>query len=180
METYPYSNIAISWTESKTRTTSIAICFGFAVLTALSAQLRIELFFTPVPITAQTFMVILSGLLLGKKYGSLSMFLYLSGGLIGLPWFSGSVGGLAILKSPTIGYLIGFVVASWVIGQLSRYPYISILAGTFTIYWFGAIGLSLVLNISIIEAIQIGIIPFLIGDFIKAIIAFGVAKKVNI
>ena len=121
METYPYKNNAIIWTESKSSAASIGMAFGFAIITALSAQLRIELFFTPVPITAQTFMVILSGLLLGKKYGSLSMVFYLSGGLLGLPWFSGSVAGLAILKSPTIGYLIGFIAASWIIGQYSNY-----------------------------------------------------------
>jgi len=77
METYPYKNNAIIWTESKSSAASIGMAFGFAIITALSAQLRIELFFTPVPITAQTFMVILSGLLLGKKYGSLSMVFYL-------------------------------------------------------------------------------------------------------
>ena len=59
METYPYKNAAITWTESRTRVASIGIALGFAIATALSAQLRIELFFTPVPITAQTFMVIL-------------------------------------------------------------------------------------------------------------------------
>ena len=180
METYPYKNAAITWTESRTRVSSLGIALGFAIATALSAQLRIELFFTPVPITAQTFMVILSGLLLGKKYGSLSMAFYLTGGVLGLPWFSGSVGGLAILKSPTVGYLVGFIVASWLIGQLSNYPYLSIIAGTFAIYLCGVIGLSLVLQVSIVSAITIGVVPFLIGDFIKAVIAFGEAKKVNI
>ena len=125
METYPYKNTAIIWTESKSSVASIGMALGFAIITALSAQLRIELFFTPVPITAQTFMVILSGLLLGKRYGSLSMVFYLSGGLLGLPWFSGSVAGLAILKSPTIGYLVGFIAASWIIGQYSCLLYTS-------------------------------------------------------
>lgn len=180
METYPYRNAAIIWTESRTKLASIGISLGFAIATALSAQLRIELFFTPVPITAQTFMVILSGLLLGKKYGSLSMSFYLTGGLLGLPWFSGSIGGLAILKSPTVGYLLGFIVASWLIGQLSNYPYLSIVAGTFAIYLCGVIGLSFILQISIVDAITIGVVPFLIGDFIKAVVAFGVANKVNI
>ena len=179
METFPYKNNAIIWTESKSSAASIGMAFGFAIITALSAQLRIELFFTPVPITAQTFMVILSGLLLGKKYGSLSMVFYLSGGLLGLPWFSGSVAGLAILKSPTIGYLIGFIAASWIIGQYSNYPYLSILIGTITIYFFGVLGLSSVLQISLLAAVKIGVLPFLIGDCIKALVAFGVSKKVN-
>ena len=179
METYPYKNTAIIWTESKSSVASIGMALGFAIITALSAQLRIELFFTPVPITAQTFMVILSGLLLGKKYGSLSMVFYLSGGLLGLPWFSGSVAGLAILKSPTIGYLIGFIAASWIIGQYSNYPYLSILIGTITFYFFGVLGLSSVLQISLLAAVKIGVLPFLIGDCIKALVAFGVSKKVN-
>jgi len=180
METYPYRNIAITWIESRTKVESIGLALGFAIVTALSAQIRVELFFTPVPITAQTFMVILSGLLLGKKYGSLSMSFYLSGGILGLPWFSGSVAGLAILKSPTVGYLIGFIMASWLIGKFSNYPYLSILLGTSVIYLFGTIGLSLVLQISILEAIKIGVLPFLIGDLIKALAAFGIAKKINI
>ena len=84
------------------------------------------------------------------------------------------------MKSPTVGYLVGFIVASWLIGQLSNYPYLSIIAGTFAIYLCGVIGLSLVLQVSIVSAITIGVIPFLIGDLIKAVIAFGVAKKVNV
>jgi biotin transport system substrate-specific component len=108
------------------------------------------------------------------------MSFYLSGGILGLPWFSGSVAGLAILKSPTVGYLIGFIMASWLIGKFSNYPYLSILLGTSVIYLFGTIGLSLVLQISILEAIKIGVLPFLIGDLIKALAAFGIAKKINI
>ena len=111
METFPSKNISISWVEKGSLLRNLSLSFGFAILTALSAQIRFELPFTPVPITAQTFVVILSGLLLGSKFGSLSMIFYLFTGLAGFPFFSGSVAGLAILKSPTIGYIIGFFIA---------------------------------------------------------------------
>ena len=77
METFPSKNISIAWVEKGSLTRNLFLSFGFAILTALSAQIRFELPFTPVPITAQTFVVILSGLLLGSRFGSFSMILYL-------------------------------------------------------------------------------------------------------
>jgi len=113
METFPSKNIAITWVEKGSLARNLFLSLGFAIVTALSAQIRIELPITPVPITAQTFVVILAGLLLGSTFGSLSMLMYLFTGLAGLPFFSGSVAGLAILKSPTIGYIIGFFLDYW-------------------------------------------------------------------
>ena len=134
METFPSKNISISWVEKGSLLRKLSLSFGFAILTALSAQIRFELPFTPVPITAQTFVVILSGLLLGSKFGSLSMIFYLFTGLAGFPFFSGSVAGLAILKSPTIGYIIGFFIATQIIGNMSQKPTIGIATGTLAIY----------------------------------------------
>ena len=76
METFPSKNIAITWVEKGSLARNLFLSFGFAIVTALSAQIRIELPITPVPITAQTFVVILAGLLLGSTFGSLSMLMY--------------------------------------------------------------------------------------------------------
>ena len=179
METFPSKNISISWVEKGSLLRNLSLSFGFAILTALSAQIRFELPFTPVPITAQTFVVILSGLFLGSKFGSLSMIFYLFTGLAGFPFFSGSVAGLAILKSPTIGYIIGFFIAAQIIGNMSQKPTIGIATGTFAIYTCGVIGLMITLNISPIEAIGIGVYPFIIGDLIKASLAIGIAQKLK-
>ena len=124
METFPSKNISIAWVEKGSLTRNLFLSFGFAILTALSAQIRFELPFTPVPITAQTFVVILSGLLLGSRFGSFSMILYLFTGLAGL-------------------------------------------------------GLMITLNISVVEAIGIGVVPFIFGDLIKASLAIGIAQKLK-
>jgi len=160
METFPSKNIAITWVEKGSLARNLFLSLGFAIVTALSAQIRIELPITPVPITAQTFVVILAGLLLGSTFGSLSMLMYLFTGLAGLPFFSGSVAGLAILKSPTIGYIIGFFLAAQIIGRLSHTPLVGILLGTGMIYLCGVFGLTIILNISVIEAFTIGLHPF--------------------
>ena len=152
METFPSKNIAITWVEKGSLARNLFLSFGFAILTALSAQIRIELPFTPVPVTAQTFVVILAGLILGSTFGSLSMLMYLFTGLAGLPFFSGSVAGLAILRSPTIGYII---------------------------YMTGVVGLMMILNISMVDAFSIGVIPFMIGDMIKAALAVLIAYQIR-
>ena len=129
--------------------------------------------------TAQTFVVILAGLILGSTFGSLSMLMYLFTGLAGLPFFSGSVAGLAILKSPTIGYIIGFFLAAQIIGRLSHNPVLGITLGTLTIYMTGVVGLMMILNISMVDAFSIGVIPFMIGDMIKAALAVLIAYQIR-
>ena len=88
----------------------------FTLLTVLGAYIRLPLPFTPVPITAQTFFVFLSGLCLGKRWASISQIAYLLLGVGGLSVFTGG-GGFFYLVGPTGGYLFGFIVASWVIGR---------------------------------------------------------------
>ncbi len=156
METFPSKNISIAWVEKGSLTRNLFLSFGFAILTALSAQIRFELPFTPVPITA-----------------------YLFTGLAGFPFFSGSVAGLAILRSPTIGYIIGFFIAAQIIGNMSQKPTVGIATGTLAIYICGVLGLMITLNISVVEAIGIGVVPFIFGDLIKASLAIGIAQKLK-
>ena len=107
------------------------------------------------------------------------MLMYLFTGLAGLPFFSGSVAGLAILKSPTIGYIIGFFLAAQIIGRLSHNPVLGITLGTLTIYMTGVVGLMMILNISMVDAFSIGVIPFMIGDMIKAALAVLIAYQIR-
>ena len=179
METYPSKNIAITWVEKGSIARNLCLALGFAVLTALSAQVRIVIPISPVPITGQTFVVLLSGLILGSTFGAISMLMYLFIGMSGLPFFSAGVAGLAILKSPTIGYIIGFFLAAYVIGVFSTKPILAILLGSITIYIAGVSGLMIILNTSFSNAIAIGVVPFLVGDAIKSILAVGLAFKLK-
>ena len=179
METYPSKNIAIAWVEKGSIARNLFLSLGFAIVTALSAQVRIVIPMSPVPITGQTFVVLLSGLILGSTFGAISMLMYLFIGMSGLPFFSAGVAGLAILKSPTIGYIIGFFLAAYVIGSFAAKPILAILLGSLTIYIAGVSGLMIILNTSLSNALAIGVVPFLIGDAIKSILAMGLAFKLK-
>src|SRR5215210_6861604 len=97
------------------RTRSLALVVAFSLLMALSAQFVIPLPWTPVPITGQTFVVLLAGALLGSRLGALAMIAYLLEGASGLPFFAAGSGGMAYLfASPTTGYLLSYPVAAFV------------------------------------------------------------------
>ena len=179
METFPSKNIAISWVEKGSLTRNLFLSLGFAIVTALSAQIRLVIPISPVPITGQTFVVLLAGLVLGSTFGAVSMLMYLFIGMSGLPFFSAGVAGLAILKSPTIGYIIGFFLAANVIGRFANTPILGIALGSVLIYICGVVGLMLILNVTVSNAITIGVVPFIIGDAIKSIMAIGVAYKLK-
>ena len=179
METFPSKNIAISWVEKGSLTRNLFLSLGFAIVTALSAQVRVVIPISPVPITGQTFVVLLAGLMLGSTFGAVSMLMYLFIGMSGLPFFSAGVAGLAILKSPTIGYIIGFFLAANVIGRFANKPIIGIGLGSLLIYICGVIGLILIINTSVSNAITIGVVPFIIGDVIKSILAVAVAYRLK-
>ena len=153
------------------------IVFG-ALFVAALAQVKIPLPFTPVPLTGQTFAVLLVGAALGSKRGAASMVLYLALGALGLPVFAGGASGLAYLSGATLGYLVGFAAAATFIGWLAerglersvRTSLIPFLAGTVLIYVFGVAWLAILLG-SLSKAIAAGLLPFLIGDAIKLIAA---------
>ena len=179
METYPSKNIAIAWVEKGSLVRNLFLSLGFAIITALSAQIRIVIPISPVPITGQTFVVLLAGLVLGSTFGAVSMLMYLFIGISGLPFFSAGVAGLAILKSPTIGYIVGFFLAAYTIGHFANRPIIGILFGSLIIYSCGVAGLILILNTSLQNAITIGVVPFLFGDFIKSFLVIALAYKLK-
>ncbi len=155
----------------------ILIVLGALVVAAL-AQVVIPLPFTPVPITGQTFGVLLVGAALGSKRGAASLASYLAMGLVGLPFFAGGAHGLNILFGATGGYLIGFIVTAYLVGLLAerglersvRTSILPFLVGTVIIYVFGVAWLTVVLG-SFNKALAAGLLPFLIGDMIKLVAA---------
>lgn len=170
-----------------------ALVISFAVLTAAAAQIRFNLPFTPVPITGQTFVVLLAGTTLGMKRGALSQFVYWAVGVfMPFAWYANDETGSSISEGwnhaigTSAGYLFGFVAAAAAVGYLAErgqdrslatsLP--AMLAGSAIIYVFGAWWLSIKLQIPVAtgetNAIGLGVVPFLIGDLLKVVIA-GVA-----
>lgn len=176
-------------------TGKIILALSMAVITGLLAQLRIYLPWSPVPITAQTFAVLLAGVLLGKWWGGISLAVYTGLGAAGVPWFNGWNAGLSHLVGPTGGYLIGFVLAAFFLGYFSdKYVksrgFLSMLglmslANFVFIYIPGAIQLGLWLKLvenSAVTAtaiISMGVLPFIAGDIAKIILAASVAKVIT-
>ena len=176
--------------ESSTAT-KILMSFMMACFTGIMAQIIIPLPWTPVPITAQTFAVLCSGLFLGKKYGCLSQIFYVVLGVAFIPWFGGMTGGVEVLLGSTGGFLIGFILASYFIGDITeRYAKarnftrmaITIAIANFAlIYIPGLAGLALFLAlqgtpVGIFDLLMMGLIPFIAGDIVKILAAASVSK----
>ena len=155
----------------------LLIVFSGVIFVALLAQVRIPLPFTPIPLTGQTFAVLLVGATIGSKRGAASLTLYTVLGAFGLPIFAGGAAGIAYLAGPTLGYLVGFIVASFVIGCLAecglerslRTSLLPFLIGTLIIYAFGVGWLALLLGVD--KALALGVLPFIVGDVIKLALA---------
>ena len=96
----------------QTRNVTAVLVVGFALFTALMAQIEFPLWFTPVPITGQTFAVLLAGAALGWRAGLASQALYVGLGAVGLPFYSGGDGGWNVVTGATGGYLVGFIAAA--------------------------------------------------------------------
>ena len=160
------------------RVTTASLVIGFALLTALAAQIRLPLPFTPVPITGQTFAVLLAGAALGSKAGAASQGLYLLMGLA-FPVYSGGNSGWEYATGATGGFLVGFIAAAWIVGALAErqqdrtvvtaIP--AFLTGSVVIYACGVPWLASNLGVSWVEAVGLGLTPFLLGDLAKALLA---------
>jgi biotin transport system substrate-specific component len=159
----------------------------FVILTALSAFVRIPLPFTPVPFTLQTFFVLLSGSLLGRRLGSLTQGLYMLLGLVGFQVFTGAGSGSLYLFGPTGGYIAGFVLASFLAGGLfaeakQGWPtvFIKLLFADLAILFCGMFWLKISLSCSLGRAFLLGFLPFIPGDILKVISAAIVYSKIHL
>jgi biotin transport system substrate-specific component len=152
-----------------------------ALLTALCAQIVIPIRGDPVPITGQTFAVLLSGAALGSTRGAAAMGLYLALGLVGLPVYSDQGSGLEVIAGATGGYLIGFPIAAWVVGRLAerrmdRSPWKALpvfTVGSLIVFATGEPWLAVAADLSLAEAISLGLLPFIPGGIVKAVAAAG-------
>ena len=172
------------------------LALGMACLTGLVAQIRIPLPWTPVPITGQTFAVLLAGILLGRWWGGISQVFYVGIGAAGVPWFAGWSGGIGILTGPTGGYLIGFILAALFLGFFTDtfinsrgfFPMLGLMffANFVLIHGPGLLWLSLWASLikgkafaSFYALLMAGTIPFIPGDITKAVAAALITKGVS-
>ncbi len=156
----------------------LLVCAG-ALLVAAAAQVSIPLPFTPVPITGQTFAVVLVGASLGSLLGFASLLLYVALGVAGAPFYADGGSGWDVFMGATGGYLVGFMVAAAVTGFLAerkwdrRFPsaVAAMLTGNVLIYACGLPWLAAELNTGLEETLELGLYPFIVGDLIKLYLA---------
>ena len=156
----------------------VALVVAAAGFVGLAAQLSFPLPGTPVPVTGQTFAVLLCGAALGWQRAVPSMLLYLLAGMAGVPWFADAGSGVT---APSLGYILGFILAGGVVGALARRggdrtparTVLTMTVGTLLIYLVGVPYLMAALQLDLATAWRLGVMPFLLGDAVKVLLAAG-------
>ena len=179
-------SVTFAWRARTSVPLKIAMALIMAVVTGLLAQIRLPLPFTPVPVTGQTMAVLMTGVLLGRKWGGVSLGIYGLLGLVGIPWLNGGVAGLGA----TTGYLGGFVLAALFVGYCTDSGKVRSLYGLFAIMvfaslvlvylpgmlWLGGwLGLVTHEPTTVGTVLGLGIWPFMAGDILKSALAAGAA-----
>uniref|UniRef100_A0AAU3GZ62 Biotin transporter n=1 Tax=Streptomyces sp. NBC_01401 TaxID=2903854 RepID=A0AAU3GZ62_9ACTN len=155
-----------------------ALVVGGAALTGIAAQIAVPVPGSPVPVTGQTFAALLIGTALGARRGFLSLAVYALVGMAGMPWFSEGSSGPG---GASFGYVLGMLLAATVVGGLARRggdrsvlrTAGTMVAGSLVIYAVGVPYLALSTGMSMGAAVAAGLVPFLIGDALKAALAMG-------
>ena len=159
------------------RSTGLVIVFSLFI----AACAQFSIYIGPIPITGQTFAVLLTGMLLGSRLGAAAVIAYLIEGAIGLPFFAGGGAGLVRFLGPTAGYLVAFPAAAFIVGAFAehgwdkRYPtaVAAMAIGSAIIFLGGWAWFAILTNTSPVAAFKLAVLPFLLGDVIK--IALGAA-----
>ncbi|RNC28621.1 MAG: Biotin transporter BioY [Candidatus Dichloromethanomonas elyunquensis] len=193
IETYRQKRLSyFQWRSQATFLSKIILAGGIACLTGLLAQVKIFLPWTPVPIVASQLGVMLAAVLLGRRWGAASMLMYALGALAGIPWLAGFKGGAAALAGPTGGYVLGFILAAWFMGNLldnriesRRFLPLTasiLFAQLVLVYIPGLIHLALWLNlvngqsVTLWGILWMGYLPFVLGDILKSLVGAAIVK----
>lgn len=168
--------LADAWGGSLAR--EVALVVGGAAVVGAAAQVSVTIPGSPVPVTGQTFAVLLAGTALGPARGVASMLFYVVAGVLGVPWFADGAHGW---PAATMGYLLGFVLAAAVVGRLAavgadRRPgrmFGLMVLGNVVIYAVGVPWLMVATGVDVPTALLLGLVPFLAGDLLKALLAAG-------
>jgi biotin transport system substrate-specific component len=181
------------WRNNAGAITMLFLSLMMSCFTGIMAQIVVYLPWTPVPVTGQTFAVLLAGIVLGR-WGAMSQVLYIAIGLAGIPWFAGAQGGAGVAAGPTLGYLVGFVVSAYLVGSLiDRYAVMRKLvpltlimcaANFAVILGLGTLYLSLWLTATVGETpslgqtLMMGLIPFIPGAVVKTVLAAIIGRAI--
>ncbi len=155
----------------------VTLIIGGSLLIGLCAHLKVFLPFSPVPVTGQTFAVLMIGALLGSRRGCLAVLAYITEGAAGLPVFALGAGP-AVLFGPSGGYLFGFIPAVYITGRLAEMGWdrkigktiLAMVLGNLVIYSFGLFWLCCLTGFSAM-VLALGFYPFIVGDLVKIILA---------
>jgi len=164
----------------------------FAGLLAVTSQVSIPLPFVPVPVTIQVFVVLITGMVLGARGGTLCVGLWILLGSLGLPVFAQGKAGLAVLAGPTGGFLAGFLAAAYLVGRITESPELTLsragwatAAGILAIYAFGLAGFwasfkfFLHKPMGLAQAFELAVLPFLPLDIAKGLMAACIGVRVR-
>ena len=169
-----------------TKTKQLISCSLFAALTAILSQISIPLPFTPVPINLATLSVLLSGALLGKKGGAISQVVYTLLGAIGLPVFANFLSGIGVIFGPTGGYIIGYIVAAFVVGIIIQKTnrnlityLLSMILGIISCYILGTAWFMYITNSNLLTSLTMCVFPFIPGDIVKIVIGAFLANRLK-
>jgi biotin transport system substrate-specific component len=159
----------------------VALTATFVALITVGAWISIPL--PPVPLTLQTFFVLLAGVIM-KRYAVIPAMLYLALGSLNIPVFHNALAGIGVILGPTGGFLIGFIPAALIAGlAYEKRERIIRIAGLITataaIYIFGISWLSFSTGINLAQAVLIGVIPFLAGDALKGIAVYYIGERIK-
>jgi biotin transport system substrate-specific component len=164
------------------------LALGFACLLGLLAQVRIPLGFTPVPLTGQTFGVLLAGVALGAYWGGASMLMYVGIGAIGMPWFQDLNGGIEYATGATAGYLVAFIIVAFVVGWMTerklearkvQYLLPLMVLSSISILLIGSAWLAISLEVTFARALELGFLPFIGLDICKSIAVAGIGNAMT-
>ncbi|MDD4571308.1 MAG: biotin transporter BioY [Clostridia bacterium] len=159
----------------------VAVC-------GICAQIAIPLPFSPVPLTLQTLAIMVAAMMLGPRWGTLVMLVYVAAGSVGIPVFAQAKAGIGALAGATGGFIWGFIPGAFVMGLLAgetqkdlkfSKALVSALAGLAIIYCCGVIQLSLVAGLSIGQAILVGVLPYLPLEAVKILLAAKIVSSVR-
>ena len=176
------------------RTAQLTLCGLFAAIMAVCSIITIPLGFTPVPINLGTLGVFLAGGILGRKYGTVSIGVYVILGAVGIPIFAGFKGGLGVLAGPTGGYIIGYILAAFVVGLIVDFflkddlgvgkqyliCVIAMVAGLFVCYLLGTIWFIVSTGTGVWASLVACVFPFLPGDALKIVAATLLVRRLRI
>ena len=180
----------------------LLLSIGIACLVGVLAQVRVYTPWTPVPITGQTFAALIAGVVMGRKWGGVSLAIYAGLGIAGVPWFTPQTGmsifsasGISHFAGPTGGYIVGMILAALFLGYFTdKYikarRFLSMLglmlfASLAIIYIPGLIWLGVWLNLvsgtqtTIAAVIAMGAVPFIVGDILKSVMAAVTARAIT-